>query len=60
MTPEFEWTLIDTETTGIVRPIWAIEIGAQRMQDWAPVGMSFRLTTVSLFDVALSYRASAR
>ena len=43
MTPDVEWTLIDTETTGIVRPIWAIEIGAQRMQGWAPVGPSFRV-----------------
>jgi DNA polymerase III epsilon subunit-like protein len=43
MTPDFEWTLLDTETTGIVRPIWAVEIGAQRMQGWAPVGPSFRV-----------------
>ena len=43
MTPDVEWTLTDTETTGIVRPIWAVEIGAQRMQGWAPVGPSFRV-----------------
>jgi hypothetical protein len=60
MTPDLEWTPIDTETPGIVRSIWVIEIGAKRMQGWAPVGPSFRLTTVTLFDVALSYRASAR
>jgi DNA polymerase III epsilon subunit-like protein len=37
-----EWVLIDTETTGFKPPIFVVEIGAQRMQGWAPKGPSFR------------------
>ena len=27
-----EWVLLDTETTGFGRPIYVVEIGAQRMR----------------------------
>ncbi len=38
---ETEWILIDTETTGLVAPIYVIEIAAQRMRGWDPVGERF-------------------
>lgn len=36
------WILIDTETTGFGKPIFVVEIGAQRMKGWEPDGPSFR------------------
>lgn len=33
-----EWVLIDTETTGLSQPIYVIEIAAQKMRGWEPVG----------------------
>lgn len=36
--PDFEWCLIDTEVTGIEEPIFILEIAAQRMRGWRPVG----------------------
>jgi len=38
-----EWTIVDTETTGFASPIYTLEIGAQRMRDWQPVGEPFRI-----------------
>ncbi|MBM3883268.1 MAG: exonuclease [Verrucomicrobia bacterium] len=36
------WLLIDTETTGLSAPIFAVEVAAQRMRGWQPDGQSFR------------------
>ena len=37
-----EWVLIDTETTGFTSPIFVVEIGAQKMRGWQPIGAPFR------------------
>ena len=37
-----DWVLIDTETTGLAAPIFVVELGAQRMRGWQPVGPAFR------------------
>lgn len=36
------WILIDTETTGLRMPVYVVEIGAQLMQGWQPIGPPFR------------------
>src|SRR5690606_11074465 len=36
------WVLLDTETNGINSPIYAVEIGAQKMKGWLPDGPPFR------------------
>ena len=36
------WVLLDTETNGITVPIYAVEIGAQKMRGWLPDGPPFR------------------
>ena len=36
------WVLLDTETNGITKPIYAVEIGAQKMRGWLPDGPPFR------------------
>jgi len=36
------WILLDTETTGFKAPIYAVELGAQRMRGWLPDGPPFR------------------
>jgi DNA polymerase III epsilon subunit-like protein len=36
------WLLVDTETTGLTQPIHAVEIAAQTMEGWKPVGEPFR------------------
>lgn len=36
------WVLIDTETTGLAAPIFAVELAAQRMRGWMPDGPPFR------------------
>ncbi|NCA90161.1 MAG: exonuclease [Gammaproteobacteria bacterium] len=36
------WILLDTETTGIKAPVFAVELAAQRMRGWTPEGPSFR------------------
>lgn len=33
-----EWILVDTETTGLDKPIWALEIAAIRFRGWKRVG----------------------
>jgi DNA polymerase III epsilon subunit-like protein len=37
-----DWTIIDTETTGIAAPIYTLEIAAQRMRGLMPVGKPFQ------------------
>ena len=32
------WVLLDTESNGITAPIYAVEIGAQKMHGWLPDG----------------------
>ena len=36
-----EWIVIDTETTGLGKPIYILEIYGQRMRNWKPIGSSF-------------------
>lgn len=36
------WVLLDTETSGLKSPIYALEIGAQRMAGWEKNGPAFR------------------
>lgn len=36
------WLLVDTETTGLTQPIHAVEVAAQIMDGWKPVGEPFR------------------
>lgn len=36
------WILLDTETTGLKAPIYAVELAAQRMRGWIPEGPPFR------------------
>jgi DNA polymerase-3 subunit epsilon len=37
-----EWTLIDTETTGLFAPIHVVEVAAVRMRGWEPTGETFQ------------------
>ena len=37
------WVIIDTETDGLLDPIHVVEIAAQRMDGWDPVGEKFRV-----------------
>jgi len=36
------WLLLDTETTGISQPVYAVELAAQKMRGWERVGEPFR------------------
>ncbi len=36
------WLLLDTETTGFAAPVFVVEIAAQKMRDWDPIGAPFR------------------
>ena len=36
------WVLLDTETNGITPPLYAVELGAQKMRGWLPDGPPFR------------------
>lgn len=38
-----EWLVVDTETNGLVPPICAVEIAAQRMRGWDPIGDPFQV-----------------
>jgi putative phage-type endonuclease len=38
-----EWLIVDTETDGLMDPIHVVEIAAQRMNGWEPVGERFRV-----------------
>ena len=37
-----DWLLLDTETTGFARPIFVVDIAAQRMRGWTRIGEPFR------------------
>ena len=37
-----DWVIFDTETNGVTAPIYVVEIAAQRMRDWTPLGEPFR------------------
>jgi DNA polymerase III epsilon subunit-like protein len=37
------WVIIDTETSGLMPPICAVEIAGQRMKGWEPEGQPFRV-----------------
>jgi len=37
-----EWTLIDTETTGLFAPIHVVEVAAVRMRGWEPMGETYQ------------------
>jgi DNA polymerase III epsilon subunit-like protein len=37
------WVVVDTETNGLMSPIYTVEIAAQRMQGWARDGQPFRM-----------------
>lgn len=39
---DVEWVILDTETNGLLPPIAVVELAAQRMQGWKPVGEPFR------------------
>ena len=36
------WILLDTETTGLNAPVFVVELAAQRMLGWEPLGEPFR------------------
>lgn len=38
-----EWVVVDTETSGLFAPIYAVEIAAQRMRGWKAEGKPFRI-----------------
>jgi len=38
-----DWLVVDTETNGLIPPVCAVEIAAQRMRGWEPIGESFRI-----------------
>ncbi len=37
-----DWIILDSETTGFVAPIYAVEVGAQQMRGWEASGPPFR------------------
>jgi DNA polymerase III epsilon subunit-like protein len=38
-----QWILVDTETTGLAKPIGVVELAAQRMEGWDASGPHFRM-----------------
>jgi DNA polymerase III epsilon subunit-like protein len=40
---EQEWIILDTETTGLIQPVYTLEIAAQRMRGLKPVGEIFQI-----------------
>lgn len=38
-----DWILIDTETDGLDKPIYAVDIGAQLMRGWERKGKHFQM-----------------
>jgi DNA polymerase-3 subunit epsilon len=42
MNPNTPWILLDTETTGFAKPIFAVELAAQKMLGWEKDGAPFR------------------
>jgi DNA polymerase-3 subunit epsilon len=51
MRSQDRWVILDTETTGIRNPIYPVEIAAQMMSGWKPVGNPFRI--LLNFDVPI-------
>jgi DNA polymerase III epsilon subunit-like protein len=47
-----DWIILDTETNGLVPPIHAIEVGAQRMNGWDRDGPPFRVLLDHGIDIA--------
>lgn len=43
MKPGFRWIVVDTETDGFMEPVHVVEIAAQAMDGWTPVGEPFRV-----------------
>lgn len=43
MLEQDRWVIVDTETTGLRQPIYPVEIAAQRMQGWQPIGAPFQV-----------------
>ena len=50
-----DWILLDTETTGFVRPIYVVEIAAQRMNGWEPIGPPFEKLINQNADILLGH-----
>lgn len=48
---EHEWIILDTETSGLAQPIYALEIAAQRMRGLRPVGEIFQIFLNHEIDV---------
>jgi DNA polymerase III epsilon subunit-like protein len=42
MTNNTPWILLDTETTGLSKPLFAVELAAQKMRGWETDGVPFR------------------
>lgn len=42
MSDEHAWILLDTETTGFSKPIFVLDLAAQKMRGWNRDGKSFR------------------
>lgn len=51
------WIAVDTETSGLIRPIYVVEIAAQRMRGWERVGEPFHVWLNH--DVPIDPRAEA-
>lgn len=45
------WVLIDTETNGISDPIFVVDIAAQRMSGWDPVGEPYQVLINQNIDI---------
>lgn len=43
MKPGFRWIVVDTETDGFIEPVHVVEIAAQAMDGWSPIGDPFRV-----------------
>jgi DNA polymerase III subunit epsilon len=47
----FKWIILDTETDGFQNPIHVLEVGAQLMDGWSPVGEPFRILISHNIDI---------
>lgn len=52
-----DWILLDTETSGLLKPLYCVEIAAQRMRGVTPVGEPFR--ALLNHDVEIDPRAES-
>jgi DNA polymerase III epsilon subunit-like protein len=57
MKSDFKWIILDTETDGLQMPIHALEISAQLMVGWQPVGNPFGV--LINHDIDIDYQATA-